>query len=507
MEQGTPTVDHGTPLLDQRASRLDIDADRLLTIPGRAPVQRNVRLHLGEGLIQKIGSVDGLPARIGGRGTLVMPGLANAHDHGRGLRRLAFGGVDDALETWMVSTFALHPRVDPYVTAAVAFSRLALAGVTAVVHCHSNVFHDLKTEALATCQAARDVGIRIAFVVPMRDRNYLVYEGDRRILDTLSPADRTAVADRLYRPSPPAEAQIEAAIEIAAACEGDLVSVQFGPYGVEWTSDRLRELVAEESARSGRRIHIHCQETKLQREWIDARYPQGFVNHLDAIGFLSERLTLGHGVWLRPDECDRLAARGVVVSVNTGSNLRLRSGIAPVKEFIRAGLPIGIGLDTLTLDDDDDAFREMRLTYRLHAGISFDEVLTPARLFEAAMTTGAKAVTGRSDFGVIAPGRPADVVVLNHAAMAEDVIDEATGEIDLLLARATKQYVRSVIVAGREIVRDGVVLGVDYPQLKAELAREAAKAAPDIKGFQPVLRRYHDAIRAYFRAGRHRDMA
>jgi len=500
-------VDQGRHLQQRRGGDFDIDADRLLTAPGRAPAQRNVRLRLGDGAIQAIAPAGTPPARIGGPGTLVIPGLANAHDHGRGLRRLAFGGIDDALETWMVSTFALHPRVDPYITAAVAFSRLALAGVTAVVHCHSNVFHDLKTEALATCQAARDVGIRIAFVVPMRDRNYLVYEGDRRILATLSPTDRTAVADRLYRPNPPAEAQIEVVNEIASACEGDLVSVQFGPYGVEWTSDRLRELVAEESARSGWRIHIHCQETKLQREWIDARYPQGFVNHLDDIGFLSERLALGHGVWLRPDECDRLAGRGVIVSVNTGSNLRLRSGIAPVKEFVRAGLPIGIGLDTLTLDDDDDAFREMRLTYRLHAGISLDEVLTPARLFEAAMTTGAKAVTGRSDFGVIAPGRPADLVVLDYAAMAEDVIDEATGEIDLLLARATKQYVRSVIVAGREIVRDGVVLGVDYPRLKAELAREAAKAAPDIRAFQPILSRYHDAIRAYFRAGRHREIA
>ena len=458
-------------------------------------------------MITGVGDITDGAADIGGPGTLVIPGLANAHDHGRGLRRLAFGGVDDALECWMVSTFALHPKVDPYVTAAVAFSRLAMAGVTSVVHCHSNVFHDLKTEALETCRAARDVGIRIAFVVPMRDRNYLVYEGDNRILDSLTPDDAATVRERLYKVSPPAEEQVALVGELAELCESDLISVQFGPYGVEWSSDELRERVAADSASSGRRIHIHCQETKLQREWIDARYPQGFTNHLDDLGFLSERLTIAHGVWLTHQECERLASRGVIVSVNTSSNLRLRSGIAPVARFIETGMTMGLGIDTLALDDDDDAFRELRLTYRLHAGTSFDEVLTPARLFEASMCHGACAVTGRDDFGVLETGHPADLVVLDYARMANDVIDDASSELDVLLTRATKDYVKSVVVNGREIVHDGLPTGVDYPALQAELAAQATAAGGDIKAFQPVLQRYHEAIRAYFRDGRHTQVA
>ena len=331
-----------------------VHAERLLASPGRNSALRNARIALRDGLVEIVEESDAT-ADIGG--TLVIPGLANAHDHGRGLRRLAFGGVDDALECWMVSTFALHPKVDPYVTAAVAFSRLAMAGVTSVVHCHSNVFHDLETETLETCRAAHDVGIRIAFVVPMRDRNYLVYEGDDRILHDLDIADADAVRERLYKVNPPAKEQVDLVGEIAALCDSDLVTVQFGPYGVEWSSDELRELVAEESDRAGRRIHIHCQETKLQREWIDARYPDGFVKHLDAIGFLSDRLTIAHGVWLNHGECERMAEHGVIVSVNTSSNLRLRSGIAPVARFIETGMPMGLGIDTLALDDDDDAFR------------------------------------------------------------------------------------------------------------------------------------------------------
>lgn len=484
-----------------------VRADRLLAHPGREPARRGARIDITDGVITGICDIEGATGDIGGPGTLVIPGLANAHDHGRGLRRLAFGGVDDALECWMVSTFALHPKVDPYLTAAVAFSRLAMAGVTSVVHCHSNVFHDLKTEALETCRAARDVGIRIAFVVPMRDRNYLVYEGDNRILDDLDPADAEAVRARLYKVSRPAKEQVALVGELAELCDSDLVNVQFGPYGVEWSTDGLRELAAEDSASTGRRIHIHCPETKLQREWIDARHPNGFVNHLDDIGFLSNRLTIAHGVWLRHQECERMAERGVIVSVNTSSNLRLRSGIAPVAQFIETGMAMGLGIDTLALDDDDDALRELRLTYRLHAGTSFDEVLTPDRLFETSMCTGACAVTGRDDFGTIAPGHPADLVVLDYERMAEDVIDDASSELDVLLARATKDYVRNVVVQGREIVRDGLPTGVDYPALRAELAAQAAHASGDIEAFRPILHRYHDAIRAYFGAGRHMQVA
>ena len=129
----------------------------------------------------------------------------------------------------------------------------------------------------------------------------------------------------------------------------------------------------------------------------------GSVNHLDDIGFLSDRLTVAHGVWLTHPECERMAERGVIVSVNTSSNLRLRSGIAPVARFIETGMAMGLGIDTLALDDDDDAFRELRLTYRLHAGTSFDEVLTPDRLFEASMCTGACAVTGLTTSGRLLP--------------------------------------------------------------------------------------------------------
>ena len=90
------------------------------------------------------------------------------------------------------------------------------------------------------------------------------------------------------------------------------------------------------------------------------------------IGFLSERLTLAHCAWARPDELELLAERRVTISVNTSSNLHLRSGIAPLPEMMKRGCRVALGLDGATLDEDDDALREMRLADLLHGGTGFD---------------------------------------------------------------------------------------------------------------------------------------
>ncbi len=123
----------------------------------------------------------------------------------------------------------------------------------------------------------------------------------------------------------------------------------------------------------------HLLETKYQRQWCDANYPGGVVRMLDEIGLLSPRLTLAHCVWARPDELELLAERGVVISVNTSSNLHLHSGLAPMTRMWTAGCRIALGIDGKAFDDDNDALRELRLSHLLHAGSGFDQVVTRHR--------------------------------------------------------------------------------------------------------------------------------
>ena len=474
-----------------------LTASRMLARPGREPARRDVTIKIRDGRIAAVSE-----AKAAGD-NLVMPALANGHDHGRGLRRLAYGALDDALEVWLAASSGLHPPVDPYLVAANAFARMVRSGVTATVHCHMpQRFDRLAEEAKAVCRAASDIGIRIAFVVPMLDRNRLAYGEDEAVLALLEEQDQHQLRERWVRPLPSAAEQVAMAEGLAAEIESDAVDVQFGPFGLEWASDDLLGLVAERSAATGRRIHMHCQETGLQRAWVGATYPDGFMKHMDSLGVLSPRLTLAHCVWLEPGEWRLLAERGATVATNASSNLRLGSGIAPVAKMMDDSVRVAFGVDALSMDDDDDALRELRLTYRLNGGNSFDAPDRQARFLEAATVT-AYEVTGAAEHGAIEPGAPADLIEIDYARLAHDVVSARTGEIDLLLGRADRHHVVRVIARGREIFHDGRILGIDEAVLNAELLAQARAGAEASDAFVPTLERYQDAVRRFYTEGHH----
>ena len=474
-------------------------ARRLLAHPGAEPARRNVRIEISEGLIAGVEAAEVLtPAERAAPDLLAMPALADAHDHGRGLKYLAYGGNDRPLEAWLPSIY-FQPEVDPYLSALLAMARLARAGVAAAVHCHIvNRPECFEDEIRAVARAAHDLGIRLALAVPMRDRNLLAYGEDDDLLSLLSPEDGAEV-ERLWRQPPlSAKAQMARVERLAAEVETGLVEVLYGPVGVQWASDELLGRVAEASACTGRRVHMHLLETRYQREWADATYPNGVIDFLDEIGLLSSRLTVAHGVWLRPDEMARLAEREVIVSVNTCSNLRLRSGIAPVREFLAKSVPFAFGVDALALDDDDDALRDLKLAYLLHNGPGFDEVLSTAALFHAAICVGGRAVTGETGFGVLRPGAPADIVLVDYGAMARDIVDGLSDEVAVLLARGNSRFVDTVYVAGRKVVDRGCVVGLDIELLEAELTRQTLEGGDLIRGIRRLVGRYQEALVRFY---------
>lgn len=477
-------------------------ARRWLAAPGR----------LGEGAVAfglrdgRIDTVERLPADATTQDRFALPALANAHDHGRGLRPLGYGAVDQALETWFTA-LNIHPPIDPYVNAACAFARMARSGIGLAVHCHmATATPALIETAVEVCRAAEDVGIRLAFVVPMRDRFRLGYVPDDTVLARVPAAQREAVRARWIGPVLPAAEQLAIADEIAKRCNSALVDVLYGPAAAHWCTDRMMALIAEASARTGRRVHVHCLETRYQREFADAAFPDGLVPFMQRIGLLSERLTLAHGVYLRPEEMDLIAASGTVVSLNTCSNLRLRSGIAPAPEMARRGVRLAVGIDALGLDDEEDGLRELRLTLLMHAGIGFEPGLGRTALLQAALGDGGRAVTGRADHGALAPGRPADILLLDYAALTRDVMPGVPSELDVVLARATSRHVASLTVAGREIVRDGRVLGIDQPALEATLAEQTLAAAADYRAAAPLVETLQETLRGCYRDGLHRQV-
>jgi 5-methylthioadenosine/S-adenosylhomocysteine deaminase len=170
----------------------------------------------------------------------------------------------------------------------------------------------------------------------------------------------------------------------------------------------------------------------------------------------------------------------------------------------RQGVPLAIGIDALGLDDEEDGLRELRLTYLLHAGISFDEGLTKAALLDAALANGARAVTGRPNHGRLERSMAADVVLLDFGKLASDVMPGVTPEVEVVLSRASARHVKALVIDGVEIVRDGQVLGVDVPAIEAELVAQAKAVAQDYVAAQPMLETLQQTLRQCYRDGLHR---
>jgi len=518
---------------------------RVFAAPGHESPLGASAIHIRDGRIVALESLTAnAHATFEGQGLIAIPAPVNAHDHGRGLRTLAFGAADGPLETW-IAALSQEPRVDPYLRAAVAFARLAEGGVCAANHCHNTQNGQaLFEEAVGVARAAYDVGIRIAFAVPFAGKNPTVYGDLAPLLMRLPEDDRIALL-AAQRPSRTLADNL-ALTERIAELEHPWFSVQYGPVGPQWVDHATLEAVARASWDTGRRVHMHLFETRYQREWADAHYGKGgLIAFLANIGLLSQRLTVAHGVWLTPDECDVLSEYGVTVSINTSSNLRLQSGIAPLGDIIRKSVRFGIGLDGMALDDDDDMLREIRLLRYIQQAQG-QTSLSAGDLFDAACNRGRASIIDDGG-GRIKVGMPADILVLNTERILRDRIyaDAAsnlvTGEcsfsrnsdknnswinkedgsgdlldndtetdnalLDLLIARMRKTDIHALVVAGRTIVKDGQCCSVARESLEDALMRDAAQA----RGRTPLetqhaarLTRLQHALADFYACGCHR---
>lgn len=275
----------------------------------------------------RISAIDPAPMPEG-PARLAMPALADAHNHARPLSTTSFGCGGKPLEQWLPH-LAVMPAVDAYTAAAASFARSLRGGATSVmVHLTRAMgLKPLPEEARDIARAAADVGVSIGFAISLRDRNPLIYGDHDAVLEGV-PLDVAQMARDTWLGSLPSVARQMALVDEVALALADQphVDVQYGPTGVQWCSDEMLRAIANASARTGRRIHMHLLETHPQRDWLDQTYPQGGVGFLAKIGFLSPRLTLAHCVWARPDELAQIAAAGARIAVNNSSNLHLYSG-------------------------------------------------------------------------------------------------------------------------------------------------------------------------------------
>lgn len=444
-------------------------------------------LLLRRGRVAAVGPAQDMRARysgvaeLGGGDCAILPGLINAHHHCYGVELVNQAVADDFLEPWMFNAAAMVD-VPPQLSTTHAALRLLQSGVTSVVDmCAAGPDRaSAETRLRAKAQAYRQAGLRAVIAPGERWQNRIVHGAGEEagFLATL-PAD---LRDRLHRAE---VARQRLTPDDYLGLLGDLVGENdgqtdfwFGPTGPQWTPDDLLADIARQAERLDTRVQTHVLESHY--ESIESPRIRGcsVIDHFARLGLLNDRLSLAHAVWATEADLDQIARAGAQVSHNPGSNLRLRSGVAPAAQMRAAGVTTALGMDGTTLAGDEDMFAEMRLALHLNrAPHASGPALTARDVLDMATTGGAQLLGRADELGQLQPGFLADAVVLDLSRLLKPWTDPAADPVELIVGRARAGDVRDVLVGGNPVLRNGVPVGIDEDTLNNSL-RETLDANP-----------------------------
>ncbi|MDD4749697.1 MAG: amidohydrolase family protein [Methanosarcinaceae archaeon] len=254
---------------------------------------------------------------------------------------------------------------------------------------------------------------------------------------------------------------------------GGKISTMYGPHAPNTCSKEFLRKVREAATEDGAGINIHILETEAELKAMKAQYGMCSVNLLEEIGFLGPDVLAAHCVWLSDGDLEILNRRGVKVSHNPVSNMKLASGIAPVPKMLAKGINVGLGTDGCASNNNLDLFEEMKTTALLHKVNSFDPTVLPARqVLEMATLKGAQAI--EPDAGMLKVGKKADLILVD---MKKPHLSPCFDNIPSHLVYAARgSDVRTTIVDGKVLMDDYKVLVLD----EEKVVEEAQKAAEEL---------------------------
>jgi cytosine/adenosine deaminase-related metal-dependent hydrolase len=428
-----------------------------------------------EGTILEVGQYNDLLSRypkvnaIEYKNHLALPGLVNAHDHGTGVSYPQMGIPDEPLETWLPKLVSAS-YADPYLAALYQGISLLSHGVTTTMHQHDpRDWNMLENELLETARGYRDAGIRATISLSIANQNQLAYIGDKTFIDSLPHNLATQIKESKMGEIPLSTNDF---LEIGARLQQKWASdsqicFAWGPYGPQWCSDELLQVVHD--AADGAPIQIHLLETRYQKTYAERTYGGTTLGHLQNLNLLTPNVSFAHSIWLKPEEIEILGSTKSAVVHCPSSNLRIRSGISPVLELIDAGVAVGIGLDGVGLNDDQDMFLEMRLAGGLAFEPGFDgRYLTSQQLLKMATQIGAK-ILGHPSTGSLEPGAKADLLTIRLDNIRQPFLDERVDLVNIVLLRAQQRDVDTVVVAGEVLVRNGSQVKYDVEELASKI--------------------------------------
>jgi 5-methylthioadenosine/S-adenosylhomocysteine deaminase len=396
---------------------------------------------------------------INAKGKLIMPGLINAHFHS--YDAFMKGRFEDLpLEIWALhmdlSQYRPYTDDELHIRTLLVASEMIRNGITTM---HDNVtLTPLTRKAIdAVMNAYLESGVRAYVGATVKNLSPLqLYHG------AAAGRGSRGLKETGGQPSGWMGETITLLRESVSQWNGrdGRVWVSLAPSAPQRCSQDFLSSLNNLSAELQIPISTHVLETKVQVVVGLALYGKSIVQYLNDIGFLSKRLTIHHGVWLNDDDLELLAENDVSIVHNPVANLRLRSGIAPVRKMLNYGINVALGCDNHSDNDSQNIFEAMKFAALLPEGEGpaiaawnpAEEVLKMATL------GGARSVLCEDSIGSIAVGKKADLILLDLNTHSFSPLNNV---IKQLVYCENSRSVDTVIVNGRTLMKNKQILTFD----------------------------------------------
>ena len=411
-----------------------------------------------EGWIEHVGQSRALPQEadhvLDLTGHVVIPGMVNTHHHlYQTLTRAVPAAQDADLFHWLKTLYPIWARMTPQAirtSTQVGLAELALSGCSTTSD-HLYIFPNgvrLDDEI----EAAQQIGMR-----------FHASRGSMSLGESKGGLPPDRVVEREEDILRDTRRLIEAYHDPRPGAMLRMVVAPCSPFSV---SEALMREAAELARSYAVRLHTHLAETKDEERYCLERFGRSPAGFAEDLGWVGEDVWYAHGVHVNASEVERLAATNTGVAHCPSSNMRLASGIAPVRQYIQRGVHVGLGVDGSASNDGSHMLAEARqamLLDRLAASLESESraLLTGRQALELA-TRGGASVLGRDDIGALTPGRCADFAAfdmrrLPYAGSLHDPV--------AALVFCAPQPVDQLYVHGRCIVKDRVLQTADVPVL------------------------------------------
>lgn len=453
---------------------------------------RDAALFVRGGLIEWVGPDAELPPAlhtadevIDGRNLLVVPGLVNTHHHMYQSLTRAIPSVQNAeLFGWLRGLYPIWAGLTPEmirVSTQVAMAELLLSGCTTSSD-HLYIYPN-GVRLDDSIEAAREIGMR-----------FVATRGSMSVGQSQGGLPPDAVVEREDDILRDTQRLIETHHD---ASHGAMTQVAVAPCSPFSVSRDLMKNAADLARHYKTRLHTHLAENDHDVAYSREKFNRTPAEYAQDLGWVGDDVWHAHCVKLDDEGISLFAATRTGVAHCPCSNMRLASGIAPIRRMVDAGVPVGLGVDGSASNDAAHMVNEARqamLLARLRKSLEPPRVENGRTLFGCdtaplemtardalrLATRGGAEVLGRQrDIGQITPGYVADLAMfdVNTLPMAGGAVHDAVGSLLLCASAPT----RHTMVHGRMVVRDGQLVTVDLGPLVERhnrLARQLAQSAP-----------------------------